>query len=64
MDIATILALASGVEQLVKALEPEVEKLLASGKLSTEEQAKLKASIDGIRDGTAFDSDIWNQKPT
>jgi hypothetical protein len=36
---------------------------LASGDVSVEDQAKLKAAIDGIRDGTAFFGSEWNQPP-
>lgn len=59
MDPVTILALISGAQQLVKLLVPEVQKLIASGNVSTADQAKLKAAIDGIRDGSAFSGDAW-----
>ena len=59
MDPITILALISGAQQLVKLLVPEVQKLLASGNVSAADQAKLKAAIDSIRDGSAFSTDPW-----
>lgn len=59
MEIATVLALISGAQQLVKLLVPEVQKIIASGTVSAADQAKLKAAIDGIRDGSAFSGDAW-----
>ena len=59
MDPITILALISGAQQLVKLLVPEVQKLIASGNVSAADQAKLKAAIDSIRDGSAFSGDAW-----
>lgn len=63
MDPITILAIISGAQQIIKVAVPEVERLLASGEVSVEDQAKLKAAIDSIRDGSAFQGSEWNQKP-
>jgi hypothetical protein len=63
MDPITILAIISGAQQILKVAVPEVQKLLASGDVSVEDQAKLKAAIDGIRDGSAFQGSEWNQPP-
>jgi hypothetical protein len=63
MDPVTILAIISGAQQILKIAVPEVQRLLASGEVSAEDQAKLKAAIDSIRDGSAFTSDEWNQPP-
>jgi hypothetical protein len=61
MDPITILAIISGAQQILKVAVPEVQKLLASGEVSVEDQAKLRAAIDGIRDGSAFSGPEWNQ---
>jgi hypothetical protein len=63
LDPITILAIISGAQQIIKVAVPEVERLLASGEVSVEDQAKLKAAIDSIRDGSAFHGSEWNQKP-
>jgi hypothetical protein len=63
LDPITILAIISGAQQIIKVAVPEVERLLASGEVSVEDQAKLKAAIDSIRDGSAFAGSEWNQKP-
>lgn len=63
MDPITILAIISGAQQILKVAVPEVQRLLASGEVSAEDQAKLKAAIDSIRDGSAFLGDEWNQPP-
>lgn len=63
MDPMTILALISGAQQILKVAIPEAQQLLSKGEISVEDQAKLKAAIDGIRDGTAFLGSEWNQPP-
>lgn len=63
MDPLTILAIISGAQAILKAAVPEVQRLLNSGEISVEDQAKLKAAIDSIRDGSAFTGDEWNQPP-
>jgi hypothetical protein len=63
-DISTILAIVSGAQQILKVAIPEAQRIFSSGDVSVEDQAKLKAIIDSIRDGSAFIGDeVWNQPP-
>jgi hypothetical protein len=61
MEVTAIIAIISGAIQIVEAATPTIEALIKSGQISIEDQAKLKAKLDALRQAAAFSGPEWQR---
>lgn len=61
MNPAMILSIVTGALSILEVLAPEMQKMFASGEISAEEQAKIRARFEALRGPGAFTGDEWKQ---
>jgi hypothetical protein len=62
MNAQEILILLNAGLMLVEQYGPKLTELLQSGDVTTEQQAALKARINALRDGSAFQGPEWSRE--